>query len=316
MRIQRVAVAVGLISGALFLGTQGFAQGENEGQGKVIVTVLPKHEGDATPSVAAAGAKLKINGKDASIAKLVPLGANSPVELVVLIDGSARNSLGRQFEDLEKFVKTLPPNVYATFAYMQNGNSVIAGPFSDDHAVVLKGLHLPGGSAGSNASPYFCLSDLAKRWPSRNLAARREVLMITDGVDPYNLRFDPDNPYLQSAIRDSAKAGLVVYSIYWRGQGWVGNSQYENNTGQNLSLIVTEATGGKSFWMGTGNPVSFEPFLEELTRRFNHQYELSFVSTLKGKSEVQQMKLKLSVPGSSVDAPQQVFVVRPGSTQE
>ncbi len=299
------------------MGASGFAQGEFEGQGKVIVTVLPKHEGDPAPSVSQSGAKLKVNGKEAEISKLVPLtGPDNVLELVVMIDGSARNSLGRQFDDIEQFIKSLPPNVVSTIAYMQNGQTTMTGPFSADHAAVLKGLHLPGGSPGSNGSPYFCLSDLAKRWPSRNPAARREVLMITDGVDPYNLRFDPDNPYIQSAISDSAKAGIVVYTIFWRGQGRIGDSQYENNAGQNLSLILTEATGGKSFWLGSGNPVSFQPYLEELTRRFRNQYELSFVSPLKNKSEVLPMKLKFSVPGSGVDAPEQVFVVRPGTTQD
>ena len=36
--------------------------------------------------------------------------------------------------------------------------------------------------------------------------------MVTDGVDYYELRFDPEDPYVQAAIKDSAKAGLVVYA--------------------------------------------------------------------------------------------------------
>jgi len=316
--MKKPGLAVGAVFGALFFAAPlGFAQGEYQGQGQVIVTVLPKHEGDAVGDVSAQGAKLKVNGKESSVTKLVSLKSErDSLELVVLIDGASRTSLGQQMNDIARFIKSLPPNTRATIGYMQNGHAALAGPLSADHAEVLKGLHIPAGSAGSNGSPYFCLSDLAKRWPSEDANARREVLMVTDGVDEYNLRFDPSDQYVQAAIADSVRARLVVYSIYWRGQGRIDNTRYENNAGQSLLLTVTDATGGKSFWEGTGNPVSFEPYLDELTRRLRNQYELSFVSPLKGKSEVETMKLKFSVPGSEVNAPQQVFVGRAAAVQE
>jgi len=315
--MRRIRTAVFVTAGALLLTASAFAQSENQGQGQVIVTVLPKHDGDAVGNVSAQSAKLKVNGKESSVTKFVPLtGERDSLELVVLIDSASRTSLGSQLEDIARFIKSLPPNARAAIAYMQNGGAAMAGPLSADHAEVLKGLHMTAGSAGSNGSPYFCLSDLAKRWPSEDANARREVLMVTDGVDQYNLRFDPADQYVQAAIADSVRARLVVYSIYWRGQGRIDSTQYENNAGQNLLLTVTDATGGKSFWEGTGNPVSFEPYLDELSRRLRNQYELSFVTPLKGKSEVETMKLKFSVPGCEVNAPQQVFVGRVGAAQE
>ena len=118
--------------------------------------------------------------------------------------------LGTQLETIGSFVKKLPPNVKTAIAYMQNGQAIFAAPLSADYTQVLHALHLPAGSAGSSASPYFCLSNLAKHWPSQDQAARREVIMVSDGVDPYAMRYDPDNPYLQAAISDSVRARLVV----------------------------------------------------------------------------------------------------------
>jgi hypothetical protein len=233
--------------------------------------------------------------------------------LVVLIDGSARNSLGRQMGDIAKFVEGLPPNIKAGIAYMENGSAVFAAPLSADHAQILKNLHLPGGSAGSDASPYFCLSSLAKNWPSRDPAVRREVLMVTDGVDPFQREYNSDDPYVQAAIRDSARAQMVVYAIYWEGQGRMSQSAYENNAGQNLLAQLAQATGGKSFWQGMGNPVSFEGYFDELLRRFRNQYELGFISPLNGKPEVQDLKLKLHAPGTEIDTPQQVLVMPAGA---
>jgi hypothetical protein len=58
-----------------------------------------------------------------------------------------------------------------------------------------------------------------------------------------------------------------------------------------------------------GNPVSFEPYFDELTRRLRNQYELGFVSPLNGKPEVESMKLKLSASGTDVAAPDRVYIV-------
>jgi len=232
-----------------------------------------------------------------------------------LIDGSARSSLGRQMEDIAAFIKSLPPNAKAAIAYMADGRATFAAPLSADHAQVLSALHLPGGSAGSSASPYFCLSDLAKQWPSQDPAARREVVMVTDGVDNYQRQFDPEDPYVQAAITDAVRAHLVVYSIYWRDQGRPDQGAYESNAGQSLLSEVAQATGGKSFWQGSGNPVSFGPYFGELSRRFRNQYELGFSTGSNGKPQVETLKLKLSAPGAEVTSPQQVLVVPGGPAQ-
>ena len=290
----------------------------SQGQGQVIVTVLPKHEGEVAPTVAEQDlSQVKVNGKAVKVTSWEPdRSPGSNVELVLLIDGASRSSLGRQMQDIEKFVRSLPPNIKAGIAYMENGRAVFAGPITSDHEQVLKNLHLPGGGAGSDASPYFCLSDLAKRWTSQESGVRHEVVMVTDGVDNYNRRLDLDDPYVQAAITDSVRAGLVVYSIYWKSEGRADNTAIADSTGQSLLSQVSQATGGKNFWSGTGNPVSFQPFLEELTRRLNNQYELGFSAPLNGKPQVETFKLKLTVPGAEVDAPQQVWVAPASGVQK
>ena len=314
--MKKFVMVVGVAASVFLMAGPAFGQGEKDGQGQAVVTIMPKHAGNTTAPVSAQDVKIKLNGKETSVTNLVPLrGANDVVELVVLMDGSARASLGTQFGEISEFISSLPPNVKVAFGYMENGNSVLTGPLSGDHAEVLKGLHLHAGMAGTNGSPYFCLSDLAKRWPSTQPGVRREVLMVTDGVDEYNRRYDPEDPYVQAAVNDSVRAGLIVYTIYWRSQGRFDATGYANNAGQNLMLNLTQATGGKSFWEGMGNPVSFQPYLEELTKRFQNQYELTFATRFNGKPEIEGMKLKLSAPGSEVDAPQQVFVVRAGVAQ-
>ena len=286
-----------------------------QGQGQAVVTVMPKNDKEKQLNVQQSDLQVKVSGKDASVTQWTPTGGpGSPLELVLLIDSSARTSLGTQLGEMENFVKEMPSHTKMAIAYMENGRAVFSGPLSSDAARVSNGLHLPAGGAGVSSSPYFCLSDLAKNWPSNDRTARREVVMVTDGVDYYNLRYDPEDPYVQAAISDSVRAGLVVYSIYWENRGRVDRSFYESNAGQNLLSEVTQATGGNSYWEGVGNPVSFDPYFKDLRVRFSNQYRLGFQTELKGKPEVLQMKLRVGGPEAKVTYPQQVYVTPAGSS--
>jgi len=315
MRLGLAAIA--LTAGTLMAASPAFAQkNAQQGQGRAIVTVLPSAKNASAGQISAQNLKLKVNGKESAVTSFNQLQeSNSPVELVLLLDAGARSSLGTQFNDIQTFVKEMPPNTKMAIAYMQQGRAVFSSQLSSNAADVLKGLHLSSGIPGENASPYFCLSDLAKNWPSHDRTARREVVMITDGVDNYERRFDPDDPYVQTAINDSVRAGLVVYSIYWKNTGRINNTNYETNAGQNLLLLVTQATGGNSYWQGLGNPVSMQPFFQDLRRRLNNQYEVSFTAPSNGKPEIKSLKLDLHVPSAKVAAPQQVLVTGPVSAR-
>jgi hypothetical protein len=111
-----------------------------------------------------------------------------------------------------------------------------------------------------------------------------------------------------AAIQDSQKAGLIVYSIYFRDAGHLDRSLYETNAGQSLLTQVAQATGGKLYWQGMSNPVSFQPFLEDLSRRLENQYELGFTVPVKPKQDLVDLKVKTDVARVSLDAPQRVPV--------
>jgi hypothetical protein len=316
--MKKLGLSIALTAGAILAASPSFAQKNDQtGQGRAVVTILPSAKNGTVSQVPAQSLKLKVNGKDSAVTNFTPLAdANSPVELVLLLDSGSRTSLGSEFNDIESFVKEMPPNTKMAIAYMDAGRAAFSSQLSSNAADVLKGLHLSTGFPGSNASPYFCLSDLAKNWPSHDRTARREVLMVTDGVDNYDRSYDPDDPYVASAINDSVRGGLIVYSIYWKDMGRANNSWYESNAGQNLLLAVTQATGGNSYWEGIGNPVSLQPFLQDLRRRLSNQYELNFTAPSNGKPEVESLKVDLKVPSAKVDSPQKVLVTGAATARE
>jgi hypothetical protein len=315
MKLNRI-FAVAAFSSLLAAVSPALAQGADTASSQVVITAVGKGSEMPVP-LRQQDLQIQVGGKSTAVADFVPLrGDRAGLELVILIDGSARSSLGTQLSDIQRFVNSLPPTTSVGIAYMQNGRAAFSQPLTADKAEALKALRLPAGSAGSNASPYFCLSDLAKNWPSSNRENRREVVMITDGVDPYNLRFDPENPYVQAAISDSIRAGLIVDSIYWHDLGRYDRGLYENNSGQSLLNQVTQVTGGKSYWQGVGNPVSLAPFFDDLGRRLQNQYELGFDVPTKSKPEIVTLKVKATGPDVKVDAPQRVMIAPSGVARQ
>jgi hypothetical protein len=195
---------------------------------------------------------------------------------------------------------------------MQNGRAVPTQTFTSDHEAAAKTLRLPLGLPGGNGSPYFVISDLAKKWPATEPAARREILMITDGVDRYSGTrfFDPNDPYFQTAIRDAQKAGIIIYSIYYRGAGRLDRSLWVTDNGQNYLVGLSQATGGRCYLEGFGNPVSLSPFLDDLSHRLQNQYELGFLNARNSKEALAEVKVKVQVPGLEVETPEKAPISR------
>jgi hypothetical protein len=300
------ALAASLTLSAMSFALPAVAQQGDTVAAQTVVTVLPK--GGEAPDLRQQNLNVRADGKASEVTQWQALrGDSAGLELILLIDGTARTSIGLQLSEMAKFIQSQPPTTLVGVAYMQNGQAAFAQNLTADHALAAKAIRLTGGSPGSNASPYFCLSDLAKHWPSVDAKNRREVVMVTDGIDRYNLRYDPEDPYLQAAITDSQKAGLIVYSIYFRDSGRL-DSGYETNAGQNLLTLVAQATGGKLYWEGLGNPVSFQPFLADVSKRLENQYELGFTARAKSKAELVELKVKTDVSHVSIDAPQRVPV--------
>ena len=312
MRINKLQLASLMGACALILATSALPEDKTqEGQGQAVVTILSGNE--LPGGIPQAALHARVDGKVSSITGWTELRSpQSKVEMVVLIDDGARASLGTQMNDIANFIQGLPPDTKVAVAYMEDGRAVLAGPLTTNHAAATKELHLPLlGAPGVSASPYFCLSDLAKNWPSKDLDARREVVMVTDGVDYYEIRYDPSDPYVQTAIDDAVRARLIVYSIYWRDADLFDSTGYAAADGQNLLAKLTQATGGNSYWMGFGNPVSFQPYFADINRRLDNQYELDFMTPMGAKPQMETLNLKVSAH-VKIDAPQQVYV-HPGA---
>jgi hypothetical protein len=257
----------------------------------------------------------------ANLAAIPPGGA----QVALLIDDGLRTSVGRELNNLRTFITGLPAGTEVFVGYMQNGTvfpGTGASGFTSNLAAAAQGLRIPSGIPGSSASPYFCLSEFVKNWPglAENQVSPvqrtgpvhkpRFVLMITNGVDPYNGSTSPLNqnsPYVDASVTDAQRAGVPVYSIYFSDAGFAGGRG--SFSGQNYLSQLAEGTGGLSLYQSTGqNPVSMAPYLKQFQDSIARTYVATF--PVDENKKLVSLKTSTDLPKTKLRAPNQV---RPGT---
>lgn len=309
MNLLKTSMAALMLSGTAFVTAGAVAQ-EIANEGPVptsaLISVTSKNNVQLNPEML----KLQVNRHDAPITAVTPL-VPQKAQVAILIDDGLRGSFGLQLNEIKEFLTELPPGTQTLVGYMQNGTVRTRG-FSVNHEEVASDLRVPMSVGGVSASPYFALSDFVKQWPS-SPGITRIVLLITNGIDPYNgstSMMNQNSPYVQTAQEDAERAGVAVYSIYYPDAGMRGGSF----SGQSYLAQIAEATGGQSFYQGSIPPVSFKPYLEQFRRAILESYTVSFrVSANREKRDtLAQIKISSSQPGVKVIGPENVH---PGVTQ-
>jgi hypothetical protein len=306
------------------------AQQEGALPTQMLVTVDAKSVAPASAS----DLMVTVNGHKEPLTGWTPVLPDG-AQVALLIDDGLRESVGRELSHLRQFVAGLPPGVEILIGYMQNGRVVQVQPFTRDHALAASTLRLPEGVGGISASPYFCLSDFVKKWPEEEASLAdamptapairrgaqeaaqskaRFVLMISNGVDPYNGStsvMNQDSPYVETAVKDAQRAGVAVYSIYYTDAGIRGPSA--SLSGQSYLAQVAEATGGMNYFEGTGNPVSMTPFLADFQHALANTYIAGFEAPAGKDPSRELVRIKLtSSTKSKLHSPEEV---RPGNLE-
>ena len=190
--MKKIALAMSLAAGTLMVAAPAFPQNENEGRGQAVITVLPAHDKEAAPAtLSQQDLQIKVNGKDSTITNWTPLrGQDDRLEVVVLIDSSARTSIGTQLNEVGGFVKNLPAAAKVSIAWMVNGTAQLATPLTTDHQQAIEGNPPARRLPGRERQPLLCAVE-----PGAALAFERSRSAPRGGDDHRRHRL------LQSALR-------------------------------------------------------------------------------------------------------------------
>jgi hypothetical protein len=266
---------------------------------------------------------------------LIPArGDNAALQLFILIDDTCDSSIGNSLNDIREFINAQPATTVVGVAYMSNATIQIAQNFTADHAAVAKAIRLPRGNLSAMDSPYLSLISMIKGWPEQKV--RREVLMVSDGID--RLRGDRTSdrqnaptggrgsrntpasmsmstgmttmsPDVDSASTAAQRYGVIVHGIYATGVGRAGRNAWEAQIGQSGVAKIADETGGEYFSLGTQNLLSFKPYLDRLQRILDNQYYLVFRAIPKNKAGLQRVRISTETPNFEIAAADNVWVL-------
>ncbi len=289
----------------------------------VITNEALRGDGEV-PTLQSGDVKVKQGKSFLKVNQLIPAqGENAALQLFILIDDTLGAGVGNNLDDIRDFIGAQPASTLIGVGYMSNATVNIVQNFTADHAVAVKAVRLPRGTLSTMDSPYLSLISLAKGWPQQNV--RREVLMVTDGIDrlrgdqPTSSRLGPNygsvyhsmptmSPDVTSASEISQRYNVLVYSIYAAGVGRAARSSWDLQIGLSSLTKLADETGGDCFSLGTSNLVSFKPSLERLQKMLDNQYYVVFQAIAGKKAGLQRVNVTTEVSNSEIAAPDNAWV--------
>ena len=135
--------------------------------------------------------------------------------------------------------------------------------------------------------------------------------MVSDGVDLFRGLEESSpasNPDLRRAIERAQRRGVVVDTIYARGESPLHRNFILVTNGQSSLARLAFETGGQAFFQGFDTPVGFQPFLGELAANLGQQYVLTFRALPGKKGGYQRFQITTEVPGVELVAPAQIYI--------
>ncbi len=286
----------------------------------VITDQTVTDSGDDTPVLRPDSVTVKQGKNPLKVTSLIPAqGDNAALQLFILIDDTCNTGIGNNLNDLRDFINAQPASTQVGVAYMSNATIQIVQNFTTDHDLAAKAVRLPRGTLSSMDSPYLSLISLVKGWPQQKV--RREVLMISDGIDrfrgksssrgalgPARYTMPMISPDADTASTVSQRYGVIVHSIYATGVGRLGRNIWEAQLGQSGIGKIADETGGEYFALGTQNAVSFKPYLDRLQKILNNQYYLVFQAVPQKNDGLQRVSISTELANVDLGAADNVWV--------
>jgi hypothetical protein len=342
-----------LVLGALLISSPGLKssqaqQSDNRPGGSmvhVVITDMAVQDNNELPPLMKDDVRVKQGKTMYTVTQLIPARDQAAgLQLMILIDDTLNiQAVGNNLTDLKEFVKAQPPTTAIAIGYMANAGVNVVQQFTTDHEVAVNAIRLPRGGLSAMDSPYLSLISLVKGWPKQNI--RREVLMITDGIDrlhgetptasqlgpafggggyggragAYGGRGGAYGPPVyhsmptisvdaDSASETSQRYNVIVSSIYSPGVGRAARSSWDLDLGLSGLSKIADETGGECYSLGTSNAVGFKPYLDRFQKNLNSQYYLVFLGEPKQKGTLQRIKISTEKSNSEIAAPDNVWV--------
>jgi VWFA-related protein len=246
------------------------------------------------------------DGEEQQILSIRTFGAADPISVAVLIQDDVVSSINNEIKSIGDFIRRLPRGSRVMVGYMRNGSLEVRQKFTADLERAASGLRVPvGSSSAAPYDPYVEIIEGLKRFEGLP-KGRRAMLVVTDGVDAsrgLDSASVAQSIDLQRAVKQAQRLSVAIYSFYAPTVTMTArNNQFLASNGQGSLEVLADETGGQAFFQGTGAPVSFDPFLNDLAMSFTRQIALTYLST-HGNKGFHRIEIKSDKTGVEIDHP-------------
>jgi VWFA-related protein len=280
-RSLTIAVVSLLLLGPSAIGQDGTREGRGRGPAKPVTIPVTVRLRDSKPvEMRFVDYILREDGELQTIlSSRIP--QESPMTLALLIQDDLVSSIANETKGLIEFIKHQPGGSRVMVGYIHTGTLEVRRKFTNELDKAAASIRPPQGLASASPfNPYVEVIEALRRFDSQPMG-RRAIILISDGID---LSRGPDSASpaqsldLRRAISEAQRRGVAIYSIFAPANAAPG-AQFLNSIGQSCLEVLSNETGGKAFFQGTGAPVSFDPFLREIDESLGRQIALTYLST-------------------------------------
>lgn len=205
---------------------------------------------------------------------------DNPVTLAVLLQDDLVSSIANETRGVADFIRNLPDGSRVMVGYIRSGSLQVRRRFTTDLDRAAASVRPPLGSASASPfNPYVEIIEALRRFDAQPLG-RRAIVVVSDGLD-ISHGLDSSSPAdsidLARAIREAQRRSVAIYSIF--APPAVSGNRFLISNGQSSLQKLSDETGGRAFFQGTSAPVSFQPFLREISSTLERQIALTYLST-------------------------------------
>lgn len=204
----------------------------------------------------------------------------SPLTLGVMFQDDLVSSVSSEARNVAAFIRSQPGSTRVMVAYIHQGSLEVRRKFTNELEKAAQSVRPPLGLASASPyNPYVEVIEGLRRFDSQPLG-RRALLLISDGVD-VSRGVDTSSPGqsvdLERAITEAQRRSVAVYSIFV--PSVLSTAQNLNLNGQGCLERLSSETGGRAFFQGMSAPISFDPFLKDISELLGKQIALTYLST-------------------------------------
>jgi hypothetical protein len=196
----------------------------------------------------------------------------SPVNLAILIQDDLVSHVSNELKITREFIQSLPKGSQVMVGYIRSGSLQVRQPFTSDLGTAARSLRiLVSNTSAAPYNPYVEVLEALKKFDAKSKNSN-VVLLISDGLDT-SRGFDAGSVLnsldMNRAIAEAKRRDVSIFAFYAPTVGLTRRNLLAASWGQSSLNRIADETGGKAFFQGATDFVTFNPYFERLAKALN-----------------------------------------------